>query len=75
MYMRLSACIEVKEGTAETHVLKLLKNPHIGMQVGKVWEDYLAENMIEANFQCCHVDKCVWYKGDVVFLCYENDGI
>ena len=46
MYMKLLAGIEVKGGTAEMHVLKLLKN-----LTGKVWTDYLAEKLIEADFQ------------------------
>ena len=50
---------------SETHVLKLLK---------KV-AGHLAEKLIETDFQQYHVDECVWYKGDVVFLCYVDDEI
>ena len=48
--MILPASIEVKGGTAEMHVLKLLKNLYGGRQAGKVWADYLAEKLIEAGF-------------------------
>ena len=74
-YMKLLASIEVKGGTAEMHVLKLLKNLYGRRQAGKVWADYLAEKLIEADFQQSTVDECVWYKGDVIFLCYVDDGI
>ena len=50
IYMILPASIEVKGGTAEMHVLKLLKNLYGGRQAGKVWADYLAEKLIEAGF-------------------------
>ena len=59
MYMRLQADTEVKEGTAETHVLKCLKNLYGGRQAGNVWADYLAENLIDADFELSHVDECV----------------
>ena len=75
MYMKLQADIEVKGGMAETHILKLLKNLDGGRQAGKVWVEYLAEKLIEADFQQSHVDKCVWYKGDVLLFCYVDDGI
>ena len=68
MYMKLPAGIEVKGGTTEMHVLKLLKNLYVGRQAGKVWVDFLAETLIEADFQQSNMDKCVWYKGDVVFF-------
>ena len=51
MYLKLPAGIEVKGGTAEMHVLKLLKNLYGGRQAGKVWVDYLAEKLIGADFQ------------------------
>ena len=72
MYMRLTAGIEIERDRWETYVLKLLKNHYGGRQVGKVWADYLAKKLIEADFQQSHADKCVWYKGDVVFFHVDN---
>ena len=73
MYMKLPAGIEVKGGTAETHVLKVPKNLYGGRQAGEVWADYLAEKLIETDFQQSNVDECVWYKGDVLFFCYLDE--
>ena len=65
MYVKFPAGIEVG-GTAETHVLKLLKNLYGRQQVGKVWADYLVEKLIEAYFQQSQIDdvygtKEMWY--------------
>ena len=49
MYMKLPADIEVKGGTAETHVLKLLKNLFGGRQSGKVWADYLEMKLLQSK--------------------------
>ena len=40
MYTLMPAYIKVKEGTAEMHVLKLLKNPYDRRQARKVWTYY-----------------------------------
>ena len=45
-YMKLPAEMDVKGGSAETHVVKLLKNIYDRKQAGKVWADYLAEKLI-----------------------------
>ena len=49
--MRLPAGIEVKVGTAKTHVLKLPKNLYGGRVAGKVRADYLTDKSIEADLQ------------------------
>ena len=35
--------------------------------------DYLADQLIESEFQCSHADECFWYNLNVKFL-YVDDG-
>ena len=58
----------VQGGTVETHVLKLLKNPHGEKHAGEAWGDYLAEKLIETDLQWSNVDECVWYKEEMVLF-------
>ena len=51
IYMKLPAGTEVKKGTAEMHVLMLLKNLNGRRQAGKVQADNLAKKLIEVDFQ------------------------
>ena len=51
MYMKLPASIEVMGKPAEMHILKLLRNLNGRRQAGKVWADYLAKELIDADFQ------------------------
>ena len=50
IYMRLPVGMEVQGGTAETSVLKMLKNLYGGRQVRRVWAVYLTEKLMEADF-------------------------
>jgi len=75
MYMQLPAGIEIIGGNSKTHCLKLLKNLYGSKQAGKIWADYLANTLIDSGFQRSLIDECVWYKDNLVFLVYVDDGI
>lgn len=75
MYMKLPAGLEVKNGNSKTHALKLLKNLYGGRQAGKVWADVLADKLVSCGYKRLMIDECVWYKDDIVFFFYVDDGI
>ena len=44
-------------------------------QAGKVWADFLSENLFKIGFETSKIDECVFYCGNLVFLVYVDDGI
>ena len=44
-------------------------------QVGKVYSNFLSENLSKIRFDRSNIDKCVFYRGNLVFLVYVFDGI
>ena len=56
-------------------MLKLLRNVYGQKQSGKVWADFLSENLFKIGFERSKIDECVFYRGNLVFLVYVDDGI
>jgi hypothetical protein len=75
MYMELPQGINIKNGNSKNHVLKLLANLYSQKQAGWVWNGYLVHKLQEINFQQSLIDDCVFYRGDVIFIVYVDDGI
>jgi len=75
MYLQLPDGIETETGNSKTHVLKLLRNVYGQKQAGKVWADFLSENLFKIGFERSKIDECVFYRGSLVFLVYVDDGI
>ena len=75
MYLQLPDGIETETGNSKTHVLKLLRNVYGQKQAGKVWADFLSENLFKIGFERSKIDECVFYRGNLVFLVYVDDGI
>ena len=44
-------------------------------QAGKVWADFLSENLFKIGFERSKIYECVFYRGNLVFLVYDDDGI
>ena len=44
-------------------------------QAGKVWADFLSENLFKIGFERSNINECVFYRGKLVFLVYVDDGI
>lgn len=74
-YMNLPHGIKTKTGNGNTHVLKLLKNIYGGKNSGLVWMNYLKEGLENIGFVQSSVDSCVFYRGEVIFFYYVDDGI
>ena len=75
MYMKLPRGIEVPGMNNDTHALKLLKNLYGGRAAGRIWVQYLTTGLSNIGYKQSKVDECVWYKGDIIFTFYVDDGI
>ena len=75
MYLQLPDGIETETGNSKTHVLKLLCNVYGQKQAGKVWADFLSENLFKIGFERSKIDACAFYDGSLVFLVYVDGGI
>ena len=75
MYMELPTGINVKHGNSKDHVLQLLTNLHGQKQAGRVWNAYLIEKLRKIGFSQSLVDNCVFYRDDIIFIVYVDDGI
>ena len=75
MHLQLPDGIETDSGNSRTHVLKLLINVYGQKQAGKVWADFLSENLFKIGFEMINIDECMFYRGNLVFIVYVDDGI
>ena len=75
MYLQLPDGIETESGNSRTHMLKLLQKVYGQKQAGKVWTDFLSKNLFKIGFKRRNIDECVFYRGNLVFLVYIDDGI
>jgi hypothetical protein len=74
-YMKLPHGIKTTEGDGNTHVLKLKKNIYGGRNSGRIWNEYLTDGLTQIGFKQSKVDECVYYRDNVIFLNYVDDGI
>jgi hypothetical protein len=75
MYMELPFGIETRHGNSKDHVLKLLANLYGQKQAGRVWNGYTVEKLCNIGFEPSLIDECVFYRDDVIFIVYVDDGI
>jgi len=75
MYMELPQGIQVSEGESSDYVLKLLKNIYGQKQAGRVWNEYLVDKLTSLGYKASLIDDCVFYRGDIIFMVYVDDGI
>ncbi len=75
MYMELPTGIHTKHRNSRDHVLKLLANIYGQKQAGRVWNSYLVTKLREINFKQSLIDDCIFYRDNVIFIVYIDDGI
>ena len=75
MFMELPTGIETKFGNSNDYVLKLLRNLYGQKQAGRVWNEYLVEKLRSIGFMQSLIDECVFYRDNVIFIVYVDDGI
>jgi hypothetical protein len=75
MYMELPQGVQVAEGDSGDYVLKLLKNIYGQKQAGRVWNEFLSSKLTSLGYKASLIDDCVFYKDDIIFMVYVDDGI
>eukprot|EP00956_Cyclotella_meneghiniana_P035933 scaffold119648_cov87-Cyclotella_meneghiniana.AAC.1 len=73
--MELPQGIETACGKPKDYVLKLLSNIYGQKQAGRVWNSYLVEKLGQIGFKPSLIDDCVFYRDNVIFIVYVDDGI
>jgi hypothetical protein len=73
--MELPTGIHTKHGNSKDHVLKLLANIYGQKQAGHVWNSYFVTKLREINFKHSLIDDCVFYRDNVIFIVYVDNGI
>jgi hypothetical protein len=63
------------QGNSKDHVLKLEKNIYGQKQAGRVWNSYLMDKLMSIRFTPSLIDDCVFFRDDVIFMAYVDDGI
>jgi hypothetical protein len=75
LYMKIPHGIETTEGNTKDYVLKLLANLYGQKQAGRVWNQYLVSKLESIGFTQSRIDECVFYRDDIIFIVYVDDGI
>ncbi len=75
IYMEVPQGIDTATGNSKDMVLKLLKNIYGQKQAGRVWNSYLVEKLASIDFRPSLIDDCVFFRDDVIFMVYVDDGI
>ena len=75
LFMKLPAGIELPGLSNDTHCLRLKKNLYGQKQAGRVWVKHLQQGLRNLGFTPSAIDECVWYRDDVIFTFYVDDGI
>jgi hypothetical protein len=72
--MELPQGIQTKHGNSKEHVLKLEKNIYGQKQAGHVRNSFLVDKLMSIRFTTLLIDDCVFFRGDIIFMVYVNDG-
>ena len=75
LFMKLPRGIDVPGISNKTHCLRLKKNLYGQRQAGRVWVKHLQKGLKNIGFVPSKVDECVWFRDDVIFTFYVDDGI
>jgi hypothetical protein len=75
IYTKLPQGIQTKHGNSKEHVLKLEKNIYGQKQAGHVWNSFLMDKLMSIGFTMLLIDNCVFFRSDVIFMVYVDDGI
>ena len=55
--------------------MKLLRNVYGQKQADKVRADLLSEKLFKIGFERSKINECLFYRGNIVFQIYVDDGI
>jgi hypothetical protein len=75
IYMELPQGIQTKHGNSKEHILKLEKNIYVQKQAGCMRNSFLVDKLTPIGFTTPLIDDCVFFRGDIIFMVYMDDGI
>ena len=75
MFMQLPKGLKVEGAHRDTHALRLKKNLYGQKQAGRVWNRHLTKGLEKIGFHQSRVDECVYYRDNVIFCFFVDDGI
>ena len=75
LFMEIPYGIETTKGNTHDYVLQLLANLYGQKQAGRVWNQFLVQKLESIGFVQSKIDECVFYRQDVIFIVYVDDGI
>ena len=75
IYMKIPRDFTIEGKDRRTHVLKLIKNLYGQKQAGRIWNQHLHNSLLELGWTQSIADDCLYYKGNVLFVVYVDDGI
>jgi hypothetical protein len=73
--MKIPKGYKLQGASPDSYVLKLVKNLYGQKQAGRVWNKHLDAGLRKIGFSPSLIDPCIYYRGNLVFLVYVNDGI
>ena len=74
--MKIPAGFEIENGKNLDCVLKIHRNIYGQKQAGRLWNQYLVNKLVnELGFKQSKVDKCVFYRGQTLYVLYTDDSI
>jgi hypothetical protein len=73
--MKIPKGFKIEGHDQSTHTLKLKKNLYGAKQAGRVWNQHLNHKLTELGWTQSNADDCLYYKNDVLFTVYVDDGI
>ncbi len=75
IYMELPQGFQTKHENSKEHVLKLEKNIYSQKQAGFMWNLFFLDKLTSIGFTTSLIDDCVFFRGDVIFMVYVDNGI
>jgi hypothetical protein len=75
IYMELPQGIQTATVNSKDHVFQLIKNIYGQKEAGCMWNEYLVDKLDSIGFKPSLIDSSVFYRDDVIFIVYMDDGI
>ena len=75
MYMELLKGLETRYGNGRNHVMQPIGNLYRQRQAGKIWNEYLVNGLKKVGFTQSKAEKCLFFRGNVIFIVYVDDRI
>ena len=75
LYMDIPKGFEITDGNNKDFSLKIIKNLYGQKQAGRTWALHLRKGLLTLGFTQSSADDCIFYKDNVIFMVYVDDGI